>query len=138
GFGIAVSSVMTAWIYLAGNSWQSGWYWSGALSLAGALAVWRLVDRGAIGNGSGREAEPSLRFSLPLSRVVAAYTLFGFGYVITATFLVAIVRSGDGSPLSEPLVWLVTGLVAMATTGFWMRAGNRIGLARAFALALIL
>jgi predicted MFS family arabinose efflux permease len=69
---------------------------------------------------------------------VVAYGLFGFGYVITATFLVAIVRaSADVRPL-EPVVWIVVGLTAVPSVALWTWTSRRIGIARAFALACVL
>jgi predicted MFS family arabinose efflux permease len=69
---------------------------------------------------------------------VIAYGLFGFGYVITATFLVAIVRAApDVQPL-EPVVWLVVGATAVPSVAIWTWAARRIGDARAFACACVL
>lgn len=137
GLGIAVSSVMTGILQAQDMSWQSGWFWSGALSLAGVAIVWGTVDRGTSGDAAVT-VEPPMRVSPMLTRVILAYGLFGFGYVITATFLVAIVRSGQGGPLSESLVWMVTGIAALTTTGVWIRVSNRLGLSRTFALACII
>jgi MFS family permease len=70
-----------------------------------------------------------------LAAFVVAYGLFGFGYVITATFLVAIVRGSDQMRSFEPLVWLVVGLTAAPSVALWTWVGEKIGIARAFALA---
>ena len=67
--------------------------------------------------------------------LVVAYGLFGFGYIITATFLVAIVRASEEVRPLEPLIWLVVGLAAVPSVGLWTWVGRRIGVLRAFALA---
>ena len=69
--------------------------------------------------------------------LVAAYGLFGFGYIITATFLVAIVRESDQVRAYEPLIWLVVGLTAAPSVALWTSIGEKFGNARAFALACV-
>lgn len=136
GVGIATSSAMTAALHAAGSDWPAAWLWSGAISAVALLVVYRLVDRGPPGNG-GKAVEPSLPKSRPLTAIILAYGLFGLGYIVTATFLVAIVRQNGEGPLFESAVWLVTGLVAIPSVHVWSLLARRIGLARAFALGCI-
>jgi Uncharacterised MFS-type transporter YbfB len=69
--------------------------------------------------------------------VVAAYGLFGSGYIITATFLVAIVRGSAQVHAFEPLVWLVVGLTAAPSVALWTSVGEKIGIARAFVACVV-
>jgi hypothetical protein len=69
--------------------------------------------------------------------MIAAYGLFGFGYVITATFLVAIVRQSPAIRPLEPWIWMLFGLAAVPSVPLWHSLGDRIGLARAYAVACI-
>jgi predicted MFS family arabinose efflux permease len=112
------------------------WQASGAVSLFGALAVALLV--------SGRPAPPPAPAAAPnapldprLKRMTAAYGLFGFGYVITATFLVAIVRATPAVRDLEPVIWIVVGLAAAPSVLFWTVVGRRIGIPAAFAAAAL-
>ena len=69
---------------------------------------------------------------------ITAYGLFGFGYVITATFIVAIVRETPEARAVEPFVWLTVGLAAAPSVALWNRIGKRIGNARAYAVAAVI
>jgi hypothetical protein len=73
-----------------------------------------------------------------MNRWAIAYGLFGFGYVVTATFLVAIVRAEPGIRSVEPFVWLVVGVTAAPTVAAWDWLGTQWGIERAFAVACLL
>lgn len=136
GVGIAVSAVMTALLHAAGQPWTAPWLWSGALSVAALGAVVVLVDRGPPGIGRA-SIEPPLPKSPQLNAIVLAYGLFGFGYIVTATFLVAIVRQNGDGPLLESIVWLITGIAVIPSVYLWWRVGKRYGLPMAFALGCL-
>jgi len=135
GIGIAISAVLVAAMLRTGQNWQSLWLASGALSLVAAIVVGMLL---------GPHSAPALRnepekraTSLTLLRLIAAYGLFGFGYVITATFLVTIVRATPTVRSLEPVIWFVFGLAAAPSVAFWTRIAALLGAARAFALACL-
>ena len=135
GTGIAISATLVAALMRLGLDWRALWLASGAVALIALAVVPALVpDRReptAAKASAGRKPRG-------LASLVVAYGLFGFGYVITATFLVTIVRgSPDVRPL-EPLVWIVVGLTAIPSVALWTWAGRRVGIARAFALACVL
>jgi predicted MFS family arabinose efflux permease len=136
GLGISASAAMMLVLMAAGPSWQAGWFAAAGISAAGFIAVAWLIDRGPPVAGPARP-EPPLPPSRELAKLILAYGLFGLGYVVTATFLVAIVREGVGGRSFEALVWLVTGLAAIPSVFLWNRFATRIGLARAYAIACI-
>jgi predicted MFS family arabinose efflux permease len=72
-----------------------------------------------------------------LSRLIAAYGLFGFGYVITATFVVAIVRGAPAIRTLEPVIWIVFGLAAAPSVAIWTSVAARLGVPTAFAVAAV-
>jgi predicted MFS family arabinose efflux permease len=72
-----------------------------------------------------------------LRRLIVAYGLFGFGYIITATFLVAIVRATPAIQAQEPVIWIVFGIAAAPSVAFWTLLASRFGIQAAFAMACI-
>lgn len=136
GIGIALSALLVAGLAALGFGWRAHWLASGVVSVVALAVVVVLVpDRAEAKAGPATE---SARPKRGLAALVTAYGLFGFGYVITATFLVAIVRGSDAIRPLEPLVWLVVGLAAIPSVAFWTGVARRIDIARAFALACLL
>ena len=128
GIGIAVSAVLVASV----SGWDAMWQASGIASFIGSIVAAFLLlggtDQSAPSAASGStEGDPSLQ------RMTVAYGWFGFGYVITATFLVAIVRIEV--PRMESAIWVMVGLGAAPSVWLWGALGRRIGTAKAFAVA---
>jgi predicted MFS family arabinose efflux permease len=135
GIGIAVSAMLVAAMLHAGHDWQSLWLASGALSLVAAIAVVILLrPHAAPARRNEREKRAA---SSNLIRLIAAYGLFGFGYVITATFLVTIVRTTPTIRSLEPVIWCVFGLAAAPSVALWTRLATSLGASSAFALACL-
>ena len=136
GIGMAASGAVVATLLAVDMPWQTMWLASGGLSLAGALAVVGLVpaDGDAAPATAARDGEPR---DPRLRRMTVAYGLFGFGYVITATFLVAIVRATPAIRPLEPAIWVLTGLAAAPSVVLWTAIGRRFGVATAFAAAAL-
>jgi predicted MFS family arabinose efflux permease len=134
GVGIALSALVVA--VLGGGDWQLMWQISGVVSLVGAVVVALLVPSAPelpVVPRPARAAASDPR----LRRMTVAYGLFGFGYVITATFLVAIVRASPAIRDLEPVIWIVVGVAAAPSVWFWSFLGRRIGLAAAFGTAAL-
>lgn len=137
GFGVAFSAVLTGFSFAGGAPWQSGWYVTAAVSAAGFVASFLLIGPGPAAAVS-RVRESRLPASAALYRIIVSYGLFGFGYVITATFLIAIVRAGVGGRGLETAVWIVAGLSAMASVYALDFLGRRAGLVRAYVVGFLL
>ncbi|MBC7789421.1 MAG: YbfB/YjiJ family MFS transporter [Anaerolineae bacterium] len=133
GSGIAASAILVSILVAAGGEWRSLWLASGLLSLVCLGIVYTLIP-----NRTERHT-PSTTGAAPrssaLRNLVVAYGLFGFGYVITATFLVTIVRASEVVRSAEPIVWLLVGLAAAPSIAFWAFLAKKMGNARALALA---
>ncbi|CDX12888.1 conserved membrane hypothetical protein [Mesorhizobium plurifarium] len=137
GAGIAVSSALLAILVSEHADWAAGWLWSGALSAVGLVIVMLLAGSATPANGVDGP-EPALPKDWSLVKMILAYGLFGFGYVVTATFLVAIVRQGGGGRVFEATVWMVAGLAGFPSTWFWQKLAGRIGLYAAYAATCLI
>ena len=136
GAGIAISALLTWGIESLGGDWRWMWFGGGLVSLASVIAVARLVP------GTREPPAPSVATMEVASKfgpwpLVIAYGLFGFGYVITATFIVVIVRASPEMRTVEPFVWLVVGISAIPSVIAWSTIGRRFGMLRAFAIACL-
>ena len=135
GIGIAVSAVLIAALLAAGHDWRTMWIVSGFVSAVAVVAVFILVPGGA--DPPVVSAAGAGRMTRGLPMLIAAYGLFGFGYVITATFVVAIVRGApDIAPL-EPVIWVVVGVAAAPSVAIWVWIAGRVGDLRAFMIACL-
>lgn len=134
GVGIALSAALVSLVAASGLGWRAQWIAAGVVAFAAVPCVALMVPPdGGDGGGSLRPARMTV--SVRLAALIAAYGLFGFGYVITATFLVAIVRgSPDLRPL-EPVIWIAFGLAAIPSVALWSALGRRIGIFAAYAAA---
>ena len=139
GSGIAISALAVPAAASGGGDWQDPWLFCGALSLALALPVGMLLRRPqapapataapAAGIGAGKNG---------VRRLIIAYGLVGFGYVITATFVSDMVRADPVLQPAEYLVWLCVGLTAAPSVALWGWAGRRWGYERTFAIGCLI
>ncbi len=140
GAGIALSSFM---VFIVGlfyhgspQAWRADWI-GGAVCCAISLAAvwWLLPARPAATAQTGKE--PAIVWSRPMLLVTLSYGLFGFGYVITATFLVTIARMAAAGPMVEFLCWLIVGLTASVALFLWKPLVKPLGLGRIYVAALL-
>ncbi len=134
GVGIAVSAALVAVLNAYGSGWDAMWFGSGLASVIGLVAVAVVLPSGVEPLTAAPVSGVAAR-DPKLWRMTIAYGLFGFGYVITATFLVAIVRAKV--PALEPVIWVMVGLGATPSVWLWGVLGRRIGTAPAFAMAAL-
>jgi MFS family permease len=136
GIGIAASAVLVSWARTAGQGWPALWLASGLVSICGAFAAGRMIPAGTAVPAAKPDADAPISMR-PLLSLVLAYGFFGFGYVITATFLVAIVRTNSAIRELEPQVWAVFGLAAAPSVALWNWLAVRLTIPGAFAVAAL-
>ena len=134
GVGIAVSAVVVAMLLRAGAAWPVLWFASAAFAVIASLAVVWLVppDEAAVRSGQAAAGTP---LSADFVALLLSYGLFGFGYVITATFIVDMVRGTAALAHLEPYIWVLFGLSAVPSVAMWAGLGQRWGVLRVYAVA---
>ncbi|UJW74383.1 YbfB/YjiJ family MFS transporter [Rhizobium sp. SL42] len=141
GFGIALSSLV---VFIASKlsqpgaaAWRIDWLYSAGVTLVLLAIAWWLFPQAPLRAG-GPAAEPKLVWRRPLILLTLSYGLFGFGYVVTATFIVTMARMSNAGPFIEFLSWFVTGIAAAASLFLWRPVMVRIGLFAAYGAALLI
>ena len=142
GVGIAASALLVYVGLEAGASAALLWWLLAGLSVLLAIAPWRSLDRPP-GVVTPPHADPgrSAAQRRALSRLVWSYGCLGFGYVITATFLVVMVRRLPDARALEFWTWAVVGLAGAPSNWLWAKVAARTGsyaaIVAAFALEAI-
>lgn len=135
GLGIILASLLTWLAVLLQHGWRGAWINSGVTALIATVAVALLVP------GRRRVAEASSpgpgSDTGGMAGLLVAYGLFGFGYIITATYLVQLVRSAAYSQQTEILVWVLVGVTAAPSVWMWNRIAGATGIRRAYSMACV-
>ena len=139
GLGIVISGAV---VRATGDrlGWRGDWIALALLAGAAIYPCWRWLPR------PGPEKSPAVRsgptrgnpIPIALALLFAAYFLEGIGYIVTGTFLVAIVDGTPGLQGIGPDVWIVVGLAVIPSAVLWSALAGRVGYARALASAYLL
>jgi predicted MFS family arabinose efflux permease len=136
GAGIAASALLVSMMAAWGLDWQAQWFAAGALAIVTLPVVAVLIPPEPVAEVHAAGTDGFV-LTPRLAALIAAYGLFGFGYVITATFLVAIVRGSAEIRHLEPVIWVLFGLGAVPSVALWAALGRRFGVFTAFAAACL-
>ncbi len=130
GVGILASGLIAPFTLQAfgPGSWWIVWWALTALSLVMLAPLWLAPL------GDNREFDSAVRvkFSVrPVQIYLAAYFMFGAGYIAYMTFMIAYVRDGGGGATAQATFWGLIGVSAFVTPWVWRRvlALDRGGLA---------
>lgn len=143
GIGIFTSSIFIQ-IYTDYNTWASTWIILGIASLMlGFIVIFFMVEikepvnleQKTIHINDQNSALYTKWFMVCFS---IAYLLEGAGYIVTGTFLVAIVESIPDLKEYAALSWMFVGMAAIPSCVLWSILGNKIGFIKAIYLAFIL
>ena len=142
GIGIALSAGLVQWLASTGATASTMWLAFGIAAAVLALPALRLRSPPPLRapETPGIQPMPMNRSAArrSLTWLTAAYGSLGFGYVITMTFVVVIVRGrADWRPY-EMLVWTCVGLAGAPSNWLWGLAARRFGAWRAMSAAFVL
>lgn len=129
GVGIPLTGILAGAMTLFQVQDDTAWRIYGLVALAGALGVWRaLPDALPAGMPSS-----SAMLSPALKKLLVAYTLAGFGYILPATFLSQMAHSRFAEGGQAELFWPLFGMAAIAgvllVIAFAARINTRLTLA---------
>lgn len=139
GMGIFVTSVLIDQLQ-SGFDWEQQWLWLTGLGLLLAIPAWFWLPRPkdthmTIGGKALEDRAPSQAF---LRVFMAAYFCAGIGYVVSATFIVAIVEQLPGLEGRGNLAFMLVGLAAVPATVIWDRVARVSGDLNALTIACVL
>ncbi|MEX2740994.1 YbfB/YjiJ family MFS transporter [Rhizobium mongolense] len=140
GAGIALSSVMViliGFIFAGASGWRADWIGGAIFSAISLAAVWLLLPLAPVRSGNAGK-EPPIVWKPPVALLTLSYGIFGFGYVITATFLVTIARMDAAGQTVEFLCWFIAGLTAAVALFAWRPLVYRVGLGWVYVAALLM
>lgn len=138
GLGIAASAIMVSRLDALGFGWPQIWMATAMAALAAALPAFMLLPKPAgLHFEADQETAQTSGFGLPLAVLTFGYGFFGFGYVITATFINAMAKADPVLAPVEPWVWVVVGLSGLPSLWLWNRFAANAGLTAAYCLACL-
>jgi MFS family permease len=136
GLGIAFTGAVTD-SFTAAGGWRGSWAGMGGCAIA--LSLVSLYFLRHIKESSWRgEASKDETVQGGNALLTAAYFLEGLGYIVTATFLVAIVKQTPGLSGYASASWVVVGLSAAASPLCWQTVAARIGRREALTAAYLI
>ena len=114
GAGIVLSGLAAS--AMVGLHWTAanGWLIFGVLAMALTASIWATFRESGqlpppVGTAASKPAEPATGIDLEMALLTGAYSLAGFGYIITATFLPVIARQALPGSAWLDLFWPLFG-----------------------------
>ena len=134
GFGIALSGLFVPLLDSAGG-WAASWIGMGVIAILLAIT--------GVAVGRRRDLVQPVTISTPeqgsglhsIAILAVGYFFEGLGYVVTATFIVAIIAITPGLEAYAAYSWVAVGFAAVPSTIIWPLLARRFGSKRALLAA---
>jgi predicted MFS family arabinose efflux permease len=140
GLGIVATGLAVA-ATLERVGWGGVWVILALATLVAFVPCWFwLPGAGRPAVDGGADSPPPPDPGAPRARrlLFAGYFLYGVGYIVTGTFLVAIVEQTPGLAGLGADIWIVVGLAIVPSSPLWGGVAERVGFAPALAAAYAL
>lgn len=143
GLGL-FSSSLYVFYFTDAHTWQMTWIILGCFSLLlGLLVIVLMKDNPDVKNHESAHVDAQVKTSVCLNKAFMrwfsiAYFCEGAGYIITGTFLVAIIKSIPAFSEYAALSWMFVGLGAIPSTVVWSMIAERVGYSKATYMAFFL
>lgn len=139
GLGIVFAAVVVEIFLRLSMGWADQWLWFSILGLMLAVPAWRWLPQPSASptapvGTSMEDNPPGKRF---LWLMMLAYFCAGYGYVVSATFIVTIVEREPELAGMGQLAFLVVGLAAVPAVMAWDLIARRVGYLMALLLAYV-
>lgn len=143
GLGIFTSSIFI-FLFTTENNWKITWILLGVFALVmGSFVFFGMRQNSNVENETQtlneKEDKPKVKLNKKfIWGFSIAYFCEGAGYIITGTFLVAIVKSIPEFADYAALSWMFVGLGAIPSTILWSMMAEKLGYSKATNLVFIL
>ena len=136
GVGVGILLCMAA-VFAEGDVAQQ-WARLGILAaVMMALAWFLLAGQPFRTQQASAHADGHTNVDAKLWRLIVGYGFFGYGYVVAATFVVAMAQRIDAPDFDARAVWLVVGIALVPSVYVWQWVANRFGLLHALRAAYL-
>jgi predicted MFS family arabinose efflux permease len=114
GVGITFAGLLGLVANIGGWGSRAAWLALGAVAAVLAALIWRPLAINGACSPSRSQAQSKLRYRVVV--VAACYGVFGYGYIIPATFLPALARGYIDNPVAFGWIWPLFGAAAAVST----------------------
>jgi MFS family permease len=129
GVGIAIAGVLCLMLMHSGAGSSQAWMVLGLFSVAVTVAIWRFFPHRSTAGAHKPGSRAAYRWNAEAICLVVCYGVFGFGYIIPATFLPAMAKKALADTTLSGWSWPVFGFAAalstLAVAMLIRRVGNR-------------
>ncbi|MCO4325733.1 MFS transporter [Staphylococcus agnetis] len=140
GAGIFTSSIFV-FFYTDTHNWDMTWMILGGVSFALACIVMVMLKEPPRMTHTENITTHTQRRKYPRAYYITYYLAYfseGAGYIVTGTFLVALIKAIPELEPYAPLSWMFVGLGAIPSTVMWSIIGEKIGNGRATQMCFVI